>query len=214
MQAEYMFFHIHFRQQAAIFNLPPTLTLSCTNIRPTMLFNVKNMRIPLKFHIYSICNVRFKCFRFHVRHFDLCLNSHRIVHMAMLLSAAETSVSSQTNATTLNLLPKVICALSFNGHQVFHIFTQQSLSPSTFISGDVIRKRLVYFQLDYFENLNIISSCFDGSRNTPKRNGKFLRATVIFKKNEGSCNFAPPLFEGQPEVGTSIWSISIGSSYI
>jgi len=29
-----------------------TLTSSCTNIRPTMLLDVKDMRIPLKFHIY------------------------------------------------------------------------------------------------------------------------------------------------------------------
>jgi len=80
------------------------------------------MRIPLKFHIYFISNVRFKCFRFHVHHFDFWLNSHRIVHRAMLLSAAVTLASSKTNAATLNLLPKVIYALWFNGHQVYHIF--------------------------------------------------------------------------------------------
>jgi len=35
-----------------------TQTSSCTNVRSTMLFVAKAMRIPLKFHIYSICNVR------------------------------------------------------------------------------------------------------------------------------------------------------------
>jgi len=39
----------------------------------------------------------FKCFRFPVRHYDYRLNSHRIVHRAMLLSAAMTSASSKTN---------------------------------------------------------------------------------------------------------------------
>jgi len=43
-------------------------------------------------------------FRFHVRHFYFRLNSHRIVHRAMLLSAAVTSTSSKINAATLNLL--------------------------------------------------------------------------------------------------------------
>jgi len=101
--------HIYFRFQAAIFNFLPTLTSSCTNIRSTMLFDAKHMWIPLKFHTYSIRNViRLKCFRFHVHHFDCRLNSHRIVSRAMLLSAAGTSVSSNTNAATLNLLQKLI----------------------------------------------------------------------------------------------------------
>jgi len=84
------------------------LTSYCTNIRPTMLFDANDMRIPLKFHKYSISNVRFKCFRFPVRHFDFRLNSHRIVHRVMLVSAAVTSASSKTNAATFNLLPQVI----------------------------------------------------------------------------------------------------------
>jgi len=77
-------------------------------IRPTILFDAKDMRISVKFHIYSIFDVRFKCFRFPVRHIDFRLNSHRIVHRAMLLSAAVTSASSKIYAATLNLLPKVI----------------------------------------------------------------------------------------------------------
>jgi len=69
------------------------------------------MRIPLKFHMYFICNVRFKYFRFHVCHFDFRLNSDRIVHRAMLLLAAVTLASSKANAATLNLLPMVIYAV-------------------------------------------------------------------------------------------------------
>jgi len=57
----------NWRFQAVFFNFLLTLTSSCANFRPTMLFDSKDMRIPLKFHIYYICNVRFKCFRFHVR---------------------------------------------------------------------------------------------------------------------------------------------------
>jgi len=41
------------------------------------------------------------------------------------------------------------------------------------------------------QNLNIIPSRFDGSRNKPKRNGKFRRATEIFKKTRG-CRFCTP----------------------
>jgi len=49
----------------------------------------------------------------------------------------------------------------------------------------------LHFRLDYFENLNVISSSFDGYSNTPIRTGKFLGATDIFKKKEG-CNFCNP----------------------
>jgi len=136
---------------------------------------------------YSICNVRFKRFRFHIGQFDFRLNSHRIVHRAMLLSVAVTSASSKTNAVglTLNLLPKLIYALSFNSHHVYHIFTKTiSTSPS-----------LPVMQFDN-ENLNVILSRFDGSRNVPKRNGKLRRATEICKKKEVGCSFcSPPLFE-------------------
>jgi len=105
-------FHICYRFQTAIFDFSlDTLTSSCTNIRPTMLFDAKDMRILLKFHIYSISNVRFKCFWFHVCYFYFRLNSHRTVRRATLLSAAVTSASSKTNAVTLNLLPKVIYTL-------------------------------------------------------------------------------------------------------
>jgi len=62
------------------------------------------MQIPLTFHIYSIFNVRFKYFRFPIRHFDFRLNMHLIMHRAMLLSATVTPSSSKTNAATLNLL--------------------------------------------------------------------------------------------------------------
>jgi len=82
-----------------------------------MFFDAKYMRFQLKFHI---CNIRFKCFRFYVRHFYFRLNWHRIVHQAFSLSAAVTSASSKTNAATLNLLLKLIYALQFNGHQVSH----------------------------------------------------------------------------------------------
>jgi len=60
----YTLFHIYFLFQAAIFDFSLTLTSSCTNVRPTMLFDSKDMWIQLKFHICFICNVRFKRFRF------------------------------------------------------------------------------------------------------------------------------------------------------
>jgi len=100
-------------------------------------------------------------------HFDFRLNSAGIVHMVMLLSAAVTSASSKTNAATLNLLPKVIYALRFNGHPVFRIFTKKSSTPPS----------LPYNGLDYFENLNVIPSRFDGCRNTPKEQLRYSRKT-------------------------------------
>jgi len=85
--------------------------------------SMQRMRMPLKLHIiFSICTVRFKCFRFHVRHFDFRLNLHRIVHRALLLSAAVTS--SNTNAATLNFLPREIYADWYNGYQVHQILTK------------------------------------------------------------------------------------------
>jgi len=181
----YTLFHIYFRFQAAIFNFPPIPTSPYTNICPIMLFDAKNMRITLKFYIYSICNVRFRCFRFHVRHFDFRLKSHRIVHRALLLSAAVTLASLKTYAATLNLLPKAIHALLIRWSPRQSLF-HQKIIHATFDNG-----------LDYFENLNVILSGFDGSRYTPKCNGKFRRATEILKKNEGGATLhLSPLFEG------------------
>jgi len=100
------------------------------------------------------------------------------VSRAILLSAAVTSASSKTNAATLNLLPKMIYALCVNGRQVYHIFTKKlSIPPS--LPATKFDNALVYF-----ENLDVIPSRFDGSRNTPKRHVKFRRATEIFKKKE------------------------------
>jgi len=58
-------FYIYFRFQVAIFYVSLTLKSSCTNIRPTVLFDAEDMRIPLKFHMFFACNVRNECFRFH-----------------------------------------------------------------------------------------------------------------------------------------------------
>jgi len=74
----------------------------------------------------------------------------------------------------------------FNSHHVYHILTKKSsssplLSVTLFDNG-----------LDCFENLNVIPSRFDGSKNKPKRNVKCLRVTEIFKKNEGAAAFAAP----------------------
>jgi len=144
----------------------------------------KNMRIPLKFRKYSICNDRFKCFRFHVCHFYFQLNSHRIVHRAMLLSAA---ITSKTNAATLSLLPKVIYAIWFTKFITF--------SPKN-------HPRHLYFpwrnSITDWTISKIATSfdhTFDGSRNTPEWNGKFRPSTKIFQL--GGAAFAhPPLFEG------------------
>jgi len=76
-----------------------------------MLFDAKDIRILLTLRIYTTCNVRFKRFRFYVRHFDFWLNWNRIVNMAMFLSAAVTTAFLKTSAATLNLISKVIYVL-------------------------------------------------------------------------------------------------------
>jgi len=52
----------HFRFQAAIFDFSLTLTSSCTKIRPTMLFHTKDMRILLKFQIFTMSGLSFSGF--------------------------------------------------------------------------------------------------------------------------------------------------------
>jgi len=44
-------FHVYFQFQTAIFDFSVTLMLSCTKLRPTMLFDSKDMQLRLKFHI-------------------------------------------------------------------------------------------------------------------------------------------------------------------
>jgi len=136
--------NIYFRLQAAIIDFSLTLTSSWTKIRPTMLFDA--MRIPLKFRIYSICNVRFNCFRFPPFWFPVELGSN-CAQCDVAISSV-TSVSSKTNAATLNLLPKAIYALWFNGHQVYHIFTKNTSSiPPSLINNDNINSWNLPFEL-------------------------------------------------------------------
>jgi len=119
----YTLFHIYFRFQAAIFNFSLTVTSSYTKICPTMLCDVKNILIPLKFHIYSIYNVRFKCFQFHVCHFYFRLNSHRIAISSGVFGILTNKRSNVEFASKVDLRPL------FNCHQVHHIFTQKSSTP-------------------------------------------------------------------------------------
>jgi len=60
-----------------------------------------------------------------------------------------------------------------------------------------------------FSKIYVIQSGFDGSRNTPKRTGKFRRATEICTKNEGGYNVARPLRRSRVkrEYYTSCWLI-------
>jgi len=111
----------------------------------------RNKRIPLKFHIYSTCNYRYKNFRIHARHFNFRLNADRILHRAMLLPAAVTSASSKTNAAMSHWLPLVIYTLWFICHKVYLIFTKKSSTPrslpvTSFDNG-----------LDYMSKISITS---------------------------------------------------------
>jgi len=82
-----------------------------------------------------------------------------------------------------------LCPLIQRSPSLSHF--HQKIIHNTLTYGDIIR-----YGLDYFENFNVILSRCDSSRNSPKRNGKFQRATEIFKKNEGGCYFAPPAVRG------------------
>jgi len=84
--------------RSAIFDFPPTLT--------SFHYVVRCKRYVDSVEISHLFHLRFECFWFHVRHFDFRLYSHRILHKAMLLSAAVTSVSPKTKAATLNMYSK------------------------------------------------------------------------------------------------------------
>jgi len=87
LQAEMYVFHTHFRLQADIYDFSLTVydVGQCMLIFVQSYFSTqRNMRITFKFHIYFMCNIRYKYFRFHVRHFDFRLKADRIVHRAML----------------------------------------------------------------------------------------------------------------------------------
>jgi len=60
----------HFRLQAAVFDFSLTITSdsSLLTFVPPCCSSQKYMRIPLKFHVTSICKFRYKYFRFPVRH--------------------------------------------------------------------------------------------------------------------------------------------------
>jgi len=104
--------------------------------------NICGFRSISHIHKFHICNVRFKCFRFHVRQFDFRLNSHRIVHRAMLLSAAVTSATSKTNAATLKFASKVDLrpliqwspSLSHFHQKIIHYFRWRNLITGWTIS--------------------------------------------------------------------------------
>jgi len=51
--------------------------------------------VEISHRLHSICNIRYKHFSFHVRHFDFRLNAGRILRRAMLLPATVTLTSSK-----------------------------------------------------------------------------------------------------------------------
>jgi len=70
------------------------------------------------------------------------------------------------------------------------MFTMKSSTPPSLPVTSFDNK------MNYYQNLNAISSSFDGSRNMPKRTVKFW-AAEIYKKNERNCSICgPTLFEG------------------
>jgi len=130
------------------------------------------MRIPLKFHIYSICNVRFKCFRFHVCHFDFQLNSRQIVHRAMLLLAVVTSASSKQS-------------LWFNGHQVDQIFTKKHPPHLHFRwRNSITGWTILEFSMSFHHALIALGICRGAMENADGQ----LRYSIITR----GCNFCAP----------------------
>jgi len=70
-------------------------------------------------------------------------------------------------------------------------FYKKIIHP-TFTYGDVIRQRTISGWTISKISTSLHHARFDGSRNTPKRSGKFRRVTEIFKKKDGRCSFASP----------------------
>jgi len=95
--------------------------------------------------IFSICNARFKCFRIHVSHFDYQLNSHRIVHRAIVaISSSDFGIlkNKRSNfefASKGDLHPLIQWSPSL---AYFH----QKIIHSTFTSGDVIWQQVGLFR--------------------------------------------------------------------
>jgi len=67
----YMLFHIHFRLQAAIFDILLTLTLESVRTSPTVLLNLKNGGFPWKFADISFVSWDPSDIRSVSRHFEL-----------------------------------------------------------------------------------------------------------------------------------------------
>jgi len=100
--------------------------------------------------------------------------SYYTLFQALLLSPAVTSIGiHKTNAATLNSLPKLIYtpfdAIGYQSHK--------EITHTTFTSGDIIRLRVGLFRKSQCHSITI----WWLYRNTPKHNGKFRRATQIFK---------------------------------
>jgi len=154
-----------------------TLTLDSTIIRPTILFDPKNVQIPWKFHMYSICNFRYKNIWFHVRYFNFRLKTERIVYSAML---QPTAASKTTNSATLDLLHRW--------------FTPFDLMATLFITFSP-RNNPPYLHIRWRNSttgrLNVILSSLGISRSALKNSLRYSSKTG----GAAACE-ATPLFEG------------------
>jgi len=142
----YTLFHIDFRLQADIFDFSLTLTSSGTNIRPTMLFDAIYIRIPLKFRLYSICDVRSHCFRFPPFWFPVELRSN-CAKCNVTISSARWLRHPQKQTQQRWICFQRRYALWFNGHHVYHIFTKKSSIPPSLTNNANINSCYLPFEL-------------------------------------------------------------------
>jgi len=144
------------------------------------------MRIPYKFHLYSICNVSFKFIRFHARHLISGLTHIELYKWRCCYQQRWLRYPQKQSQQ------RWICFRSW-------------FTPFDSLVTKFIKKNHPHF---YFRCRNSITSWtiskistsrFDSTRNTPKRTGKFRRATEIFNKNEG-CRFCTTAVPGSKFV--------------
>ena len=110
IQAEITILHIYFRLRAAMFDLPVTPTSKSIRVCPIVLLDPENVGSPLKFlchQLFKICYPSYRCFRYHIRHFNVRLNTADFQHGVTLSAAVVTLVLSKVSEVMLHSFPLV-----------------------------------------------------------------------------------------------------------
>ena len=75
---------------------------------------------------FKTCNLSYRCFRYHVRHFNFQLNTAEFQQVVRLSAAMVTSALSKISEARLHSFPLVKYASWFKGYQIYHFSTKNS----------------------------------------------------------------------------------------